>query len=278
MTTGRTGAGLMMVFCVLMVASGARAAANLPDAGASDASAKILERMDRLENRVTDLESQVATLKREKLEALESLKRQQDADAKLRAQVAGAGAASADTSHDAIADDASPRHPLLSSYGVRLGYQGFPFGQREGGFLYGVFLDHVLVQQSDGMPAGDLDFEFGASVARSGNDKVVVNSTVVGAPTTVDFRQRMISIWPDLKYRFNGLAPYGFAPYLTGGPGIWVDIIETPPLVGGLQFPTPELAAVSFQPLRGRAFSKARKEAPDSSSASRASMSGFWNE
>jgi hypothetical protein len=30
---------------------------------------------------------------------------------------------------------------------------------------------------------------------------------------------------------------------LTGGPGIWVDIIETPPLVGGLQFPAPELGA-----------------------------------
>ena len=92
------------------------------------------------------------------------------------------------------------------------------------------------------MPGGDLDLELGAGVAASGNDQVTVKSAVVGAPTNVDFRQRMISVWPGLKYRFDLWKSYGFVPYLTGGPGIWVDIVETPPLVGGLQFPTKQLA------------------------------------
>ncbi len=61
----------------------------------------------------------------------------------------------------------------------------------------------------------------------------------------------MISVWPDLKYRFNLWKSYGFAPYLTGGPGIWVDIIETPPLLGGLQFPTQELGARKLPTIAG---------------------------
>ena len=210
----------------------------------ADESGKVLERMDRLEHRVTDLEAQVVTLKRENQQAQESLQRQQQTDASLKAQLAHQAAAKPviTASGEALDPrDERPRHDLISSYGVRAGYQGFPFGQREGGFFYGLFLDHLLVAQSEGMPGGDLDFELGAGVARSGNDEVVVNSAVVGEPTTVDFRQRMISFWPSLKYRYDRWQSYGFAPYLTGGPGVWVDIIETPPLVGGLQFPTHEV-------------------------------------
>jgi len=61
----------------------------------------------------------------------------------------------------------------------------------------------------------------------------------------------MVSVWPDLKYRFDLWKSYGFVPYLTGGPGIWVDIIETPPLVGGLQFPTNELGARKIPEIAG---------------------------
>jgi len=253
MTIGRVQVWLVMTLWVSMQLFPlmADAGGSAPDASADTSAAKLLERMDRLENRVTDLETQVATLKREKSEALDSLKRQQDADAKLQAQVASQHASATDPPPESGPGDERPQRALLSSYGVRAGYQGFPFGQKEGGFYYGVFLDHTLVQHSDGMPAGDLDFEVGAGVARSGNDKLVVNSTVVGAPTTVDFRQRMISVWPDLKYRFNLWQAYGFKPYLTGGPGIWVDIIETPPLVGGLQFPTPELGARKIPAIAG---------------------------
>jgi len=59
------------------------------------------------------------------------------------------------------------------------------------------------------------------------------------------------SVWPDLKYRYNHWKSYGFAPYLTGGPCIWVDIIETPPLEGGLQFPTKELGGRKLPAIAG---------------------------
>jgi hypothetical protein len=145
----------------------------------------------------------------------------------------------------------APRAPLISSYGVRAGYQGFPFGQREGGYFYGIFLDHAIANEGDGVPLGDLDVELGANVAFSGTDQVLVHSTVVGAPQEVGFRQRMFSFWPDLKYKLNVLNRYGLSPYVTAGPGIWADIIETPPLVGGLQFPTKELAARKLPVIAG---------------------------
>ena len=85
--------------------------------------------------------------------------------------------------------------------------------------------------------------EVGGGVAASGNDQVTVKSSVVGATTNVEFRQRMISIWPGVKYGLGFWKRYGLVPYVTVGPGVWVDIIETPPLVGGLQFPTKQLAS-----------------------------------
>ncbi len=248
MTTGRIGIGLVILVWMMMetFATIAWAGEGSPESAVGLAANKLIERMDRLESRVTDLEAQVVTLKREKIDAQESLKRQQEVDAALKSQMAGQTASTAAAStHGDAADprDERSRHDLISSYGVRAGYQGFPFGQREGGFFYGLFLDHLLAKESEGMPAGDLDFELGAAVARSGNDTVTVNSRVVGEPTKVEFRQRMISIWPNLKYRYNRWQAYGISPYLTAGPGVWVDIIETPPLVGGLQFQTEELAA-----------------------------------
>lgn len=256
MITGRIGVGFVIALWMLMETFSlvASAAENSPDAGANLTATKLIERMDRLENRVTDLEAQVVSLKHEKTEVQESLKRQQEVDAALKVQMARQTASVAGPPPQGEEIDPRedrPRRDLVSSYGVRAGYQGFPFGQKEGGFFYGIFLDHSLVQQSVGMPSGDLDLELGAAVAFSGNDRVTVNSAIVGEPTKVDFRQRMISVWPDLKYRYNLWKSYGFAPYLTGGPGIWVDIIETPPLEGGLQFPTHELGARKLPVIAG---------------------------
>ena len=256
MITGRIGVGIVIGLWMLMETFSlvANAGENTPDAGPNLTTTKLIERMDRLENRVTDLEGQVVILKREKMEAQESLKRREEADAAFKSQMARQTASAADPLSEGESIDPRedrPRRDLVSSWGVRAGYQGFPFGQKEGGFFYGIFLDHLLARQSEGMPWGDLDLELGAAVAFSGTDKVTVNSAIVGEPTKVDFRQRMISIWPDLKYRYNGWKSYGFTPYLTGGPGIWVDIIETPPLVGGLQFPTPELGARKLPEIAG---------------------------
>ena len=255
MTTGRIGVGLVIVMLIQAFPLVATASEDRLDAAGPDLTrTKLIERMDRLESTVAALAARVVTLEREKQQAQESLKRQQETDAALKSRIESqtASVARPPSLHEQIDPrEELRRHDLVNSWGVRAGYQGFPFGQKEGGFFYGIFLDHQLVQQSDGMPWGDLDLELGAGVGRSGNDPVTVNSSVVGAPTKVEFRQRMISIWPNLKYRFSFLQSYGIAPYVTGGPGVWVDIIETPPLVGGLQFATKELAARKLPVIAG---------------------------
>jgi hypothetical protein len=217
-------------------------------AGASESSPpnvlELARRIDVLEARLSDLETQVGSLKQEKRTVARSLDLQRQENAALKSQLASlpgsmTGRAAAAEKNPALED--RPDHPTWA--GVRAGYQGFPFGQKEGGFYYGAFVGHRLIDHREGMPYGDLDFEFGAGVARSGNDQVTVNSSAAGGRVNVELRQRMISIWPDLKYQLNPLTSWGFSPYVTGGPGIWIDIIETPPLTGALQYPPPGIAA-----------------------------------
>ena len=253
MTARRLSVVLVLLSSIWMT-TGASASDNVSNPASETASEQTIERLNRLESRMTELESQVATLKREKMEAQQSLKNQQEANAALQSKLAQQQDYS--TVHPVPADPAVARddrrhRDLISNWGVRAGYQGFPFGQKEGGFFYGLFVDSPLVHREDGMPGGDLDLEVGGGLAYSGNDQVTVHSTVVGARTNVELRQRMISIWPGLKYSLDFWENYGLAPYITAGPGVWVDIIETPPLVGGLQFPTKQLGARKLPAIAG---------------------------
>ena len=251
MTARRWGAVLVLVSSIVMTAL---SVASASDNVSNPAGEQTIERLNRLESRMTELETQVAILRREKIEAQQSLKNQQQANAELKAQLAHQPDYSKiERVRDdpAVARDDRRHRDLISNWGVRAGYQGFPFGQKEGGFFYGLFVDSPLMHREDGMPGGDLDLEVGGGLAFSGNDQVTVHSTVVGARTNVELRQRMISIWPGLKYSWDRWQNYGLAPYVTVGPGVWVDIIETPPLVGGLQFPTKQLGARKLPAIAG---------------------------
>lgn len=243
---------LLFLVCVsmLMAMPPLAGLAAETDADAQTA-AQVVERLNKLESRVTDLEGQVASLKQEKRAIETDLQRQERENVALKSRIEDPKVAPNPAQQLASDSDRRPHNPLISYYGFRAGYQGFPFGQREGGYFYGIFLDHALANEADGVPLGALDFEVGANVAFSGTDQVLVHSTVVGAPQEVGFRQRMFSFWPGLKYRLNVLSQYGVTPYVIGGPGIWADVIETPPLVGGLQFPTKELAARKLPVIAG---------------------------
>jgi hypothetical protein len=253
MTARRLGVVLVIVSSIWL-AAGASASDNVSNTASDAAGEQTIERLNRLESRMTELESQVATLKRENIEAQQSLKNQQAANAALKSQLARQpdySKVQPVQDDPAAAGDDRKHRDLISNWGVRAGYQGFPFGQKEGGFFYGLFVDSPLIHHEDGMPGGDLDLEVGGGVAFSGSDQVTVRSAVVGARTNVEFRQRMVSIWPGLKYSFDFWQNYGLSPYLTAGPGVWVDIIETPPLVGGLQFPTKQLNARKLPVIAG---------------------------
>ena len=251
MTARRPAVVLVIVSSILMaMLSSASASDNLSNA----TSEPTIDRLNRLESRMTELEGQVATLKRENMEAQEKLKGQQEANAVLKSQLAHQpDYSSVQPVHEdpAVARDDRRHRDLISNWGVRAGYQGFPFGQKEGGFFYGLFVDSPLMHHDDGMPGGDLDLEVAGGVSFSGSDQVTVHSSVVGANKNVEFRQRMISIWPGLKYSLDFWKNYGLTPYITAGPGVWVDIIETPPLVGGLQFPTKQLGARKLPAIAG---------------------------
>jgi|SRR5215469_4653821 len=255
MTAPRFPVALVILSSMLMAAiSAASASDNASNSASSAAGDQTIERLNRLESRMSELEAQVAILQREKKEAQQTLKNQQEANAALKSQLAHQANYSAVQpvrDDPAVVREDRKRRDLISNWGVRAGYQGFPFGQKEGGFSYGLFVDSPLIHREDRMPGGDLDLEVGGGVAFSGNDQVTVHSAVVGAPTNVELRQRMISIWPGLKYSMDFLKPYGLRPYVTGGPGVWVDIIETPPLVGGLQFPTEQLGARKLPAIAG---------------------------
>jgi hypothetical protein len=75
MMTGRIGVGFLIVLLMLLETFPpvAGAGENRSDAGTNVLATRLIQRMDRLENRVTDLEAQVVTLKREKTEAQENL-------------------------------------------------------------------------------------------------------------------------------------------------------------------------------------------------------------
>jgi len=85
--------------------------------------------------------------------------------------------------------------------------------------------------------------EVALGVARSGEDHLVVTSDVLGGPVNTKLRQTILTIAPSLKYYLNRWASWGIRPYVAGGPGIWADIVESPPLFIGQQIPARELAA-----------------------------------
>ena len=108
MTTSRIGIGFAIALWMLI---GPFSLVSSAGENSPDAATKLIERMDRLENRVTDLEAQVVTLKREKTEAQESLKHQQEADAALKAQMARQTASAAIQPSSGTSDRSSRRSP-----------------------------------------------------------------------------------------------------------------------------------------------------------------------
>ncbi len=201
-------------------------------------------RMDRLEARLQELEGQVAQLRSEKQRVQENLEREKQETTTLRARLAQpAAVASSDHPREArIADDEQARSATVSEWGTRVGYQGFPFGQREGGFFYSFFFGHRLFDEAEGIPFGDLDTEIAVGIGRSGSDHLTGFSEVLLQKVNFEYRQTILSGLLGMKYYFNHWAPMGLRPYVAGGPGIWGDVIESPPYFIGQTSASGELA------------------------------------
>ncbi len=240
---------LFLFSCALaaLPASIASAGPSAPDQvpGAA-ADAALADRVGRLEARLQEVESEVDRLKHEKQEVENELDRQRaEAAAPKSMQPVASSASSRPSGMGSAADDRSGLTIPSSVVGTRLGYQGFPFKQKEGGFFYSFFFDRRLRGETDEtaeLPFGDLDFEIAVGVGRSGTDHVEATSMTLLQTVKVEYRQNMLSAMPSLKYYLNHWAPYGIRPYVVGGPGIWADIIESPPLFIGQNPPAPQFA------------------------------------
>jgi hypothetical protein len=246
--TRRAKKGLLLsVLCsIMMPAVSVASAAEGSAAPEAAAATSLAARVDRIEAQLTQVQAEVAQLKSEKQAVQADLDSQKQEAASLKAQLAQAAKAppaAQAKSTQVAADDSRDPAPPSTQWGTRLGWQGFPFGQEGGGFYYGFFLDHRLVSQAEGIPFGDFDVEVALGIARSGSDHLIVTSDVLGGPVKSEFRQTILSIEPGLKYYFNRWAPSGVRPYIVGGPGVWADIVGTPPLFIGENPPAKELAA-----------------------------------
>jgi hypothetical protein len=220
----------------------AAAAAGAPQAGGAPSApgqAALAARLDRLEARLMEVEGEVAELRHEKLAVEQELEAQKRETAALKeARVPQAASSVSFLSPPGKAPEVDPPPPLPDTYwGAQFGYQGFPFAQRGGGYSYGFYLDHLLLPRGE-QSFGDLDVNVGLGVAKSGSEHFDVFSVLLGQTERIEFRQTILSLTPGLKYYFNSLAPWGVRPYIVGGPGIWADIIESPPVFIGQALPS----------------------------------------
>ncbi|HKD67785.1 MAG TPA: hypothetical protein VKB84_13150 [Candidatus Binataceae bacterium] len=210
-------------------------------AAGADNTTNLTDRMDRLEARLQQVESQVTQLRQEKQAVQAQLDHQKQEDAALKARLdAPASSGFAASKSPAASDAPHLSKTPTSEWGTRVGYQEFPYHQRHGGFYYGFYFDHALAQQADGIPFGDLDADITIGISRSDTDHVNDFSDALLEKAVLEYRQTMLSGWIGIKYQLNQWAPL-LRPYVIAGPGIWGDVVESPPLFIGEQNPSKAL-------------------------------------
>jgi hypothetical protein len=241
--TGRLLIALSILTALLVPVPGAAAEGVNGTPSATDAS--MIGRMDKLEARLQEVETEMAQLRRKKQAVQQDLDHQKQEAAALKAQLAQPAAASnsdrparRQSSEDTRTDYTTPG----TQWGTRVGWQEFPYHQQQGGFFYSFFIDHRLFSQAEGVPGGDLGAEINVGVGRSGTDQVEDFSDVLLIKRQLNYRQTMLSAWISMKYHLNYFAPYGVRPYVAAGPGIWADVIESAPLFIGQSLPSKTLS------------------------------------
>lgn len=208
---------------------------------------ELADRLGSVEGRVRQLETERAQHQRQMEKTSADLAQERANVVALRQQLQAASTTASETRSglskaEAAMSDLKVRSPGAPStqWGARFGWQGFPFKQRNnGGFFYGVFVDHRLLAETDGVPFGDLDGEIMIAYGKSEvEDNVKVTTALLG-PQKVQFRQHQVSVLAGGRYFLNlWKKDWGFRPYITGGPGIWVNVVNSPPLLVG-QIPHP---------------------------------------
>jgi hypothetical protein len=238
---------LLSLCAVVLLLPGSAASAAEPGSGqpAAAGAANLSVRMDRLEARLHQVEDQLTQLQREKQAVQAQLDQQKQEDAALKARLDPpvASPASFASSETRTASDQRRVSEIPSSeWGTRVGYQDFPYMQKHGGLFYSFYFDHTLVREADGIPFGDLGVDINVGIGRSGTDHINDFSDVLFQKFKLDYRQTMLSGWIGMKYQLNQWVRWGLRPYVIGGPGIWGDVVESPPVFIGQSLPSKVLS------------------------------------
>jgi hypothetical protein len=189
--------------------------------------------------------------------------------------------------------DSAGGHPIervgafgRTEIGFRSGWGTSPY-DLPGGVYWGVYVDHTLFTQEDGVPYGSLSLE--GSLGFLQGEKETVQITTLLRQRQARLSVNTIEVEPAFKYRVQSLD--SLEPYVLAGPEIFVPLIESPPFAAG-QVPLPpelqrhRLPSVTTATVEGGAgfglgfrFSLAQlapRDAPFSSQLRQAALGAEW--
>lgn len=241
---------LVLSFSILVLMPLPARSADPTPASSESSSGRVARQLQLIERQQSELEAHYRELEQEKHSVERELEQQRSEVEQLKqelgatSQKAESAQREAQTVSARVETDARkfslveksfsqylPSIPV-AEFGFRQGYSGFPFGQRNGGFVYGGYMSFHLLDQRDGLPFGNLDGDVMIGVANSGVDSVP-NTNLFGQKQVLNVRQTMWPVWFSVKYFLDLWKPYGFRPYVDGGPMILADFITSSPLVVG---------------------------------------------
>jgi len=140
-------------------------------------------------------------------------------------------------------DDRSGGHPIervsasgTTEIGFRSGWGTSPY-DLPGGVYLGVYADHILFTEVDGVPYGSLSLE--GSLGFLQGEKETAQITTLLGRRQARLAVNVIEFEPAFKYRVQSLE--NLEPYALAGPEIFAPLVESPPLTGGQVSLPPQL-------------------------------------
>jgi hypothetical protein len=123
-----------------------------------------------------------------------------------------------------------------TEFGFRSGWGTAPY-DLPGGVYLGVYADHTLFTEADGVPYGSLSLE-GSLGFLQGRKETAQITTLLGR-RQARLAVNVIEVEPAFEYRVQSLE--NLEPYALAGPEIFAPLVESPPLTGGQVSLPPQL-------------------------------------
>ena len=116
--------------------------------------------------------------------------------------------------------------------GFRTGWAESPYDM-PGGFFYSAYLNHRLLDAEDGIPGGFVSGELMAGVVLGNHAVTGANLYGVLTHSAQSSWLDTIEIQPTVQYHLEPAE--WIKPYVLAGPGMWINLLSTPIVVGSKQ-------------------------------------------